>query len=72
MLLAYAAITMLEAWLDGQGSKGFDKPSRFILAIPALFWVLRYPPNLAFLWSGAAVGALSAGTWAGWQNCSKA
>ncbi|ATH79340.1 MULTISPECIES: O-antigen ligase family protein [Halomonadaceae] len=68
VLLAYAAITMLEAWLDGQGSKGFDKPSRFILAIPALFWVLRYPPNLAFLWSGAAVGALSAGTWAGWQK----
>lgn len=68
VLLAYAAIAMLEAWLDGQGGKGFDKPSRFILAIPALFWVLRYPPNLAFLWSGIAVGAISAGTWAGWQK----
>lgn len=68
VLVAYAAITMLEAWWDGQGSRGFDKPSRFLLAIPALFWVLRYPPKLAFLWSGVAVGAISAGSWAGWQK----
>ncbi|GGC99675.1 O-antigen ligase family protein [Vreelandella lutescens] len=68
VLLAYAAITMFEAWWDGQGSKGFDKPSRFILAIPALFWMLRYPPKPAFLWSGAATGALLACGWAGWQK----
>ena len=68
VLLAYAAITMFEAWWDGQGSKGFDKPSRFILAIPALFWLLRYPPKLAFFWSGAATGALLACGWAGWQK----
>ncbi|MDP3535366.1 MAG: O-antigen ligase family protein [Halomonas sp.] len=68
VLVAYAAITMLEAWWDGQGIKGLDKPSRYLLAIPALFWVLRYPPKLAFLWSGVAVGAISAGSWAGWQK----
>ncbi|WP_249979300.1 O-antigen ligase family protein [Vreelandella olivaria] len=67
-LLGYVLVTMAEAWWDGQGSKGFDKPSRFLLAIPALFWVLRYPPKLPFLWSGFAIGALGAGTWAAWQK----
>ncbi|WP_404463364.1 O-antigen ligase family protein [Vreelandella aquamarina] len=67
-LVAYALVGMLEAWWDGQGGRGFDKPSRFILAIPALLWVLRYPPKLTYLWSGIAVGAISAGTWGGWQK----
>ncbi len=67
-LLAYALVSMLEAWWDGQGSRGFDKPSRFILAIPALLWVLRYPPKLAYLWSGIALGGISAGAWGGWQK----
>lgn len=68
VLLAYAVVTMLEAWWDGQGSSGFDKPSRFILAIPALLWVLRYPPKLAYLWGGIAIGAITAGSWGGWQK----
>ena len=67
-LVAYALVSMLEAWWDGQGSRGFDKPSRFILAIPALLWVLRYPPKLAYLWSGIALGGISAGAWGGWQK----
>ena len=67
-VVAYAAVALAEVWWDGQGSKGLDKPSRFILAIPALWWVLRFPPKLVFLWSGLAVGAIAAGTWAGWQK----
>jgi O-antigen ligase len=67
-LVAYALVSMLEAWWDGQGSRGFDKPSRFILAIPALLWVLRYPPKLVYVWGGIALGAISAGTWGGWQK----
>ncbi|AVI62909.1 O-antigen ligase family protein [Halomonas sp. GFAJ-1] len=67
-LLAYAVVNMLEAWLDGQGSSGLDRPIRFILAIPALLWVLRYPPKLAYLWGGIAVGAITAGSWSGWQK----
>ncbi|WP_235041849.1 O-antigen ligase family protein [Vreelandella profundi] len=67
-VLAYVLVAFAEVWWDGQGSRGLDKPSRFILAIPALWWVLRYPPNMAFLWSGMAVGAIAAGSWAGWQK----
>ncbi|MGP9571123.1 O-antigen ligase [Halomonas sp. JB37] len=67
-VLAYALVALAEVWWDGQGSRGLDKPSRFILAIPALWWVLRFPPRRAFLWSGLAVGAIAAGSWAGWQK----
>jgi O-antigen ligase len=67
-LVAYALVSMLEAGWDGHGSRGFDKPSRFILAIPALLWVLRYPPKLVYVWGGIALGAISAGTWGGWQK----
>jgi O-antigen ligase len=67
-LTAYAFIEIAAALWDGQGSRGLDKPIRFILAIPALWWVMAYPPRLAFLWSGLAVGAITAGSWAGWQK----
>ena len=67
-LLAYAFVSLAEAWWDAQGSRGIDKPIRFILAVPALWWVIAHPPKLAFLWGGIAVGAISAGSWAGWQK----
>lgn len=67
-LIAYALVSLAEAWWDSQGSRGIDKPIRFILAVPAMWWVIAHPPKLAFLWGGIAVGAISAGTWAGWQK----
>ncbi|MGR2736835.1 O-antigen ligase family protein [Billgrantia sp. Q4P2] len=67
-LLAYATVGVLEAWWDGQGSRGVDKPIRFLLAIPAMLLVIAYPPRLAWLWGGFATGAIAAGTWAGWQK----
>lgn len=67
-LVGYALIGIAEAWWDAQGSRGIDKPIRFLLAIPAMWWVIVYPPRLAFLWSGIAAGALAAGSWAVWQK----
>ncbi|MWJ27644.1 ligase [Halomonas sp. ZH2S] len=67
-LAAYAAIGMLEAWWDGQGTSGIDKPVRFLLAVPAMLLVMAYPPRLSWMWSGLAVGAIGAGSWAGWQK----
>ncbi|MGP5309391.1 O-antigen ligase family protein [Vreelandella alkaliphila] len=67
-LMAYALVSLAEAWWDSQGSRGIDKPIRFILAVPAMWWVIAHPPKLAFLWGGIAVGAISAGSWAGWQK----
>ncbi|WP_074396989.1 O-antigen ligase family protein [Halomonas sp. HL-93] len=67
-MAAFALVGVLEAWWDGQGSSGADKPIRFWLAIPALLLVIAYPPRLAWLWSGIALGALGAGSWAIWQK----
>ncbi|ERS91448.1 hypothetical protein Q671_16540 [Halomonas sp. PBN3] len=67
-MAAYAAVGIAEAWWDGQGWSGVDKPMRFLLAIPAMLLVMAYPPRLSWLWSGLAVGAIGAGGWAGWQK----
>ena len=68
VLVAYALVGIAEAWWDGQGMRGVDKPIRFVLAIPALLLVMAYPPRLAWMWCGLALGAIGAGTWASWQK----
>lgn len=68
VLLAYAMVSIVRALGDGQGSRGLDEPLRFLFAIPALCWILRYPPSQAFLWGGLATGATAAGSWATWQK----
>ena len=45
-----------------------DKPSRFLLAIPVLFFLIRTPPRVVWLWRGIVVGALCAGTFAIYQK----
>ncbi|BBI60628.1 hypothetical protein HSBAA_19340 [Vreelandella sulfidaeris] len=42
-MAAYALVGVLEAWWDGQGSSGMDKPLRLLLAVPALLLVMAYP-----------------------------
>jgi O-antigen ligase len=68
VMALYALTLILMAWLNGDGTREFDRPSRFLLAIPALLLIIAYPPRLAFLWSGLAVGAITAGSWAFWQK----
>nr|WP_298249019.1 O-antigen ligase family protein [uncultured Halomonas sp.] len=67
-LTLYAVIRIAAAWWDGQGWPGVDKPSRFMLAIPAMLLVMAYPPRLSWFWGGLAIGAIGAGSWAGWQK----
>lgn len=64
----YFTVTALSAWLDGQGSRGLDKPSRFLLAIPALLLLIAYPPRLGWLWHGLAIGGMATGGLAIWQK----
>lgn len=64
----YALIHICEAGWDGQGLSGVDAPLRFLLAIPVMLLIKAYPPRLAWLWSGIAVGALGAGSLAVWQT----
>ncbi|WP_447955892.1 O-antigen ligase family protein [Vreelandella sp. EE7] len=67
VLILYALIVGALSALD-VGARGFDRPSRFLLAIPVLLLILRKPPRLEYLWSGLAFGAMGAGSWAIWQK----
>ncbi|WP_254914154.1 O-antigen ligase family protein [Billgrantia desiderata] len=68
VLIAIAAVWIAEAWWDGQGTRGMDKPIRFLLAVPVLMLLLAYPPRAGALWAGLAVGGLLTGSWATWQK----
>ncbi len=67
-MAAFSVFWMLRALHDGQGISGLDKPLRFLLAVPAMLWVMGRPPEIAWIWSGLAVGAIGAGSWAAWQK----
>lgn len=68
VLATYALGGLLEAAIDGQGLSGADKPLRFLFAIPALLLVLAYPPRLAWMWAGLAIGGMAVGGWGAWQK----
>lgn len=68
VLAVTALIGMIWAGWIGEGWRDVDKPVRFLLAVPVLLLVMAYPPRLAWLWSGLAVGAIGAGCWAIWQR----
>ena len=68
VMAVFSLVWMLRAWMDGQGVSGLDKPSRFLLAIPALLWVMTHPPRLGWMWAGLACGAIGSGSWAAWQK----
>ncbi|WP_252107303.1 MULTISPECIES: O-antigen ligase family protein [unclassified Halomonas] len=67
VLFAYCAVVGGLGGMEA-GAPGFDRPSRFLLAIPVLLLILHYPPLLSWLWGGLALGAIGAGSWALWQN----
>lgn len=68
VLLAYFVVAAARALADGQGWSGLDKPSRFLLAVPVLFWLIAYSPRLSWMWSGLALGAIASGSWSVWQK----
>ncbi|GKS87108.1 O-antigen ligase family protein [Acidovorax sp. SUPP1855] len=43
------------------GWSNLDRPSKYLLALPCLFYLLAYPPRAVWLWWGLAVGACGAG-----------
>lgn len=68
VMALYALTVILMAWLNDEGTRAYDRPSRLLLAIPALLLMLVYPPRLSAMWSGFALGAIGAGSWALWQK----
>tara|TARA_R110000824_G_scaffold207027_1_gene392309 strand:+ start:64466 stop:65743 length:1278 start_codon:yes stop_codon:yes gene_type:complete len=68
VLTFFASVGVFEAWSDGQGLSGIDKPLRFLLVIPVIALILAHPPRLAWLWSGLALGGIAVGGWGAWQK----
>lgn len=72
VLMAVLALFMIvwiaEILLTGQRSREMDKPSRFLAAIVAFLWLLKYPPRPSFMWSGIAIGAVAAAGLAVWER----
>ena len=66
-LVAYGLVVGVMSAVE-LGSRGFDRPLRFLLAIPVLLLILRYPPRLSWLWGGLALGAIGAGSLALWMK----
>lgn len=67
-LCAYTAVVVAGALWHGQDASTMDRSLRLWLALPALFWVMAYPPRLGWVWAGVALGALGAGVMALWQR----
>ena len=63
--LAGAVLVMALVWLHGSDwSKGvavLNKPVRYLLVVPCLLYLMRFPPQLRFLLAGFAVGAACGG-----------
>ena len=63
--LAGAIALMALTWLHGsdwdKGASVLNKPLRYALALPCLFYALRFPPRHAWLLAGIAVGAACGG-----------
>jgi O-antigen ligase len=60
----YFTVNSLLNFIHIAPAREYDTFSRFLLAIPALFLLLHYPPKPVFVWSGIVFGALSSGIYA--------
>ena len=64
-LAASFAVMGLLWWVDAEarhyGPGAYEKPIKYLLALPCLFFLRVYAPRPAALWSGFAVGGIGAG-----------
>jgi O-antigen ligase len=58
---------ILACIVNGNSLRNLDISSRFLLAIPVFLLLLKFPPRLAWLWAGVAVGGYSTAGVAIWQ-----
>ena len=60
--LVFMGVDWLIDAIISQGSlRGLDKPIKYFIAWPCLFFVLRYPPRPRALWAGLVAGSVSSG-----------
>ncbi|MCD1648060.1 O-antigen ligase family protein [Marinobacter adhaerens] len=68
VLALFFGVWVLDVILRGESASGLDRPSRFLAAIVAFFWLLRYPPRQAVFWLCLVVGAFGAAGIAVWER----
>ncbi|WP_233168107.1 O-antigen ligase family protein [Xylophilus sp. ASV27] len=71
--MALSIVLMGVVWLlDARSGRtdwgGFDRPSKYLLALPCLFLVHAYAPRARCLWWGVVVGAVGSGLMALYQR----
>ena len=66
-LLAYFIVGASSNWFHHLSSSSYEKPARFLFAIPVLLFLLRFPVRPIYFWSGIASGALGAGVLSAWN-----
>lgn len=66
-LLAYFLVGAASNWFHDLPYSSFEKPARFLFAIPVLLFLLRFPVKPIYFWSGVACGALGAGLLSAWN-----
>ena len=64
-LAASVAVMGLLWWVDAEaahfGYRGYEKPFKYLLALPCILFLRVYAPKPAALWTGFAVGGIGAG-----------
>ena len=70
-VLAMLAIGLLDMglpWAPDWELGRLDKPGKYLLALPCLFYVLAFPPDPVWLWRGMFAGACGSGLLALYQT----
>lgn len=49
-----------ETWSWGSWGS-MDRPAKYLLALPCIFFLVMFPPRAAWLWAGVVVGAIGSG-----------
>lgn len=68
IFLTIFLISLFIFLLHRDPSRTFDQTSRYALAIPILFLLLKVPPRLSYLWAGLAIGSISSAGITLWQR----
>lgn len=66
--LLFAGAWFAEAAFHNFPLSEYDRPFRFVAAVTALFFLIRYPPKQCIVWLGILVGAFATGIWALWES----
>lgn len=68
VIAGYSLLFVGQLLWEGNSSRTFDRPSRFLFAVPVLLFIYAYPPKLTWLWSGIITGSILTGCLASWQK----